>query len=95
LEEEEAIFGRDSLSMDYDRLRDRLRETEHVSALMKQDEEQRQAKRTKWLWNSLKPKRTSVINERERSYGRGGRKTARARVLIQPGFGHVIVNQQP
>jgi len=67
LEEEEAIFGRDSLSMDDDRLRDRLRETEHVSALMKQDEEQRQAKRTKWLWNSLKPKRTSVIDERERS----------------------------
>lgn len=91
LDEEEAIFGTDSLSMDDDR----LRQMERLSALLKQDEEQRRAKRTKWLWNSLKPKRTSVIDERGRSYGRGGRKRAQARVWIQPGLGHVIVNQRP
>lgn len=91
LEKEEEVFESDSLSMD-DAIAYQM---EQLSVLLKNDEEVQQSKRTKWLWNSLKPKRTSVIDERGRSYGRGARKTARARVWIQPGLGQVIVNKQP
>jgi small subunit ribosomal protein S9 len=34
-----------------------------------------------------------VIDDLGRSYGRGGRKTASARVHIQPGFGEIMVNR--
>jgi small subunit ribosomal protein S9 len=44
--------------------------------------------------NNIPPVRVSKIDERGRSYGRGGRKTAAARVWIQPGHGEVIVNRK-
>jgi small subunit ribosomal protein S9 len=50
-------------------------------------------KKQRWLENAAPPVRHSIIDERGRSYGRGGRKTAAARVWIQPGFGNIVVNQ--
>jgi len=51
-------------------------------------------RRKKWLENAKPPLRRPVVDERGRSYGRGGRKTASARVWIQPGFGNVVVNRK-
>lgn len=63
---------------------------EQVKALQDDDDEQKK----RWLENAKAPVRAPVIDERGRAYGRGGRKTASARVWIQPGFGHVVVNHQ-
>lgn len=57
-----------------------------------QDEDDDQKKR--WIENAKPPVRKPVIDERGRAYGRGGRKTAAARVWIQPGLGHVVVNHK-
>lgn len=62
--------------------------------LLKQHLLQEQEKREKWIDNALPPERTSIIDERGRAYGRGGRKSAQARVWIQPGLGEVIVNRR-
>jgi small subunit ribosomal protein S9 len=66
--------------------------------LMVQDLERREAvdkdNRERWIRNSVPPVRVSMVDERGRSYGRGGRKTASARVWIQPGFGEVVVNRK-
>jgi small subunit ribosomal protein S9 len=66
--------------------------------LMIQDLERREAQdkadRERWILNSVPPVRVSTIDERGRSYGRGGRKTASARVWIQPGLGEVVVNRK-
>ena len=51
-------------------------------------------RRKRWLKNAKPPVRTSIIDERGRAYGRGGRKTASARVWIQPGFGNVVINRK-
>ena len=53
------------------------------------------AKRKRWIENARPPVRVPIIDDRGRAYGRGGRKTASARVWIQPGFGHVVVNHRP
>lgn len=64
---------------------------EGLGKLLQDEEAAQQAKRKKWL---AKPDPyPTVIDERGRSYGRGGRKTAAARVHIQPGFGEVMVNR--
>jgi len=51
-------------------------------------------RKKRWIENAKPPVRHPVIDERGRAYGRGGRKTASARVWIQPGLGHVVVNRQ-
>lgn len=48
----------------------------------------------RWIQNALPPSRQPVIDALGRAYGRGGRKTASARVWIQPGFGIVVVNNK-
>lgn len=65
--------------------------TEYV----KEAEEKAQAQRLRRIELNKPMERVSEIDERGRSYGRGGRKTAQARVWIQPGFGEVVVNQRP
>jgi small subunit ribosomal protein S9 len=62
---------------------------EEVQALQQDEDEQKK----RWLENAKPPVRKPMIDERGRSYGRGGRKTASARVWIQPGMGHVVVNR--
>jgi small subunit ribosomal protein S9 len=66
--------------------------------MMIQDLERREAKdkanRERWILNSIPPVRVSQVDDRGRSYGRGGRKSASARVWIQPGLGEVVVNQR-
>jgi small subunit ribosomal protein S9 len=63
---------------------------EQVQEIQREDDERRK----RWLKNAKPPIRTSVIDERGRAYGRGGRKTASARVWIQPGFGNVVINRK-
>ena len=48
----------------------------------------------KWIQNSLPKHRETTVDALGRSYGRGARKTASARVWIEPGDGLVVVNNQ-
>lgn len=72
---------------------DDLDDQEGLARLLQEEEQKQKKLREKWL---AKPKpRPTVIDHRGRSYGRGGRKTASARVWIQPGLGEVVVNRMP
>jgi len=51
-------------------------------------------KRLKWEKNAKQPERVQDLDNRGRSYGRGGRKRAIARVWIYPGDGVVTVNRR-
>lgn len=51
-------------------------------------------KKKKWIANAQPKTFVAKIDARGRSYGRGGRKTAHARVWIQPGLGNVVVNRK-
>jgi small subunit ribosomal protein S9 len=70
-------------------------DTEKIIEELKFLEEQEALKRKRWIENNEPPVRVSEIDERGRAYGRGGRKTASARVWIQPGFGQIVVNRRP
>mmetsp|Transcript_10605 Transcript_10605/g.25107 ORF Transcript_10605/g.25107 Transcript_10605/m.25107 type:complete len:296 (+) Transcript_10605:158-1045(+) len=61
-----------------------------VQEIQRQEDERRK----RWLENAKPPVRRPIIDERGRAYGRGGRKTASARVWIQPGFGNVVINKK-
>lgn len=61
----------------------------------KKEEEKQVGQCQKWVENSKPVERVSEIDEHGRSYGRGGRKTAEARVWIQAGFGEVVINHRP
>ena len=54
----------------------------------------KEAQKKRWMENSRPPVRVSEIDERGRAYGRGTRKTAQARVWIQPGEGEIVVNRK-
>lgn len=54
----------------------------------------KEAQKKRWIQNSRPPVRVSEIDERGRAYGRGTRKTAQARVWIQPGEGEIVVNRK-
>jgi len=61
-----------------------------VQDLQREEDERRK----RWLEKAKPPVRYPIIDERGRAYGRGGRKTASARVWIQPGFGNVMINRK-
>lgn len=63
---------------------------DRVQEIQREEDERRK----RWLENAKPPVRESIIDERGRAYGRGGRKTASARVWIQPGFGNVVINKK-
>jgi len=63
---------------------------EQVQEIQREDDERRK----RWLVNAKSPVRSSIVDDRGRAYGRGGRKTASARVWIQPGFGNVVINRK-
>jgi small subunit ribosomal protein S9 len=65
-----------------------------LEAALRRNELELQRKRERWIENSIPPVWTSLVDDRGRSYGRGGRKRAQARVWIQPGFGTVTVNRR-
>jgi small subunit ribosomal protein S9 len=69
-------------------------EEEELSEEVKKKQRELDEQKQRWLDNAKPPLRKPVIDERGRAYGRGGRKTASARVWIQPGFGHVVVNRK-
>lgn len=54
----------------------------------------REAQKKRWIENSKPPVRVSEIDERGRAYGRGSRKSAQARVWVQPGGGEIVVNRK-
>ena len=56
--------------------------------------EEDMAQKKRWLENAKPPVRAPIIDDQGRAYGRGGRKRASARVWIQPGMGHVVVNRK-
>jgi small subunit ribosomal protein S9 len=64
-----------------------------VEALRRRELEMQQ-RRERWIQNAIPPERAPIVDERGRSYGRGGRKRAQARVWIQPGLGAVTVNRK-
>jgi small subunit ribosomal protein S9 len=70
-------------------------ETELMRQEMRRRVAEEKAKREKWIKNSIPPSYTPQIDERSRSFGRGGRKTASSRVWIQPGMGEIVVNKRP
>ena len=61
----------------------------------KAQDEVYQKRKKRWLELSKPVVRVEKIDERGRSYGRGSRKSAQARVWIQPGLGEVVVNRRP
>jgi len=63
---------------------------EQVQEIQRDDDERRK----RWLKNAKPLVRHSIVDERGRAYGRGGRKTASARVWIQAGFGNVVINRK-
>lgn len=65
-----------------------------LAAQVQELQEEEDAKKKRWLENARPPQRVPNIDERGRAYGRGGRKTASARVWIEPGFGIVVVNKK-
>jgi small subunit ribosomal protein S9 len=65
-----------------------------LTNVMRQKEKIAKERKERWIKNAEPPVRVPLIDARGRSYGRGGRKTARARVWIQPGFGAITVNQK-
>ena len=54
----------------------------------------KEAEKKRRILNARPPVRISEIDERGRAYGRGSRKTAQARVWIQPGEGEIVVNRK-
>lgn len=71
------------------------RETDLLVKDLEVHEEMEQATRERWLRNAKPPVRVPVVDARGRSYGRGGRKRAQARVWIQAGLGEIVVNRKP
>jgi len=54
----------------------------------------KKAQKERWIQNARPPVRVSEIDERGRAYGRGSRKSATARVWVQPGTGEIVVNRR-
>lgn len=79
-EEEEATWW----------LYDGTQESRDALEALRAKEEQKQ----RWRRNARPAVRVSEIDERGRAYGRGSRKTARARVWVQPGEGEIVVNRK-
>lgn len=69
-------------------------EEDELADSARKEQEEYERKKAKWIENAKPHVRVPIIDERGRSYGRGGRKTASARVWIQPGFGNVVVNRK-
>lgn len=61
----------------------------------KLEDELYEKRKQRWMELTKPVVRVSQIDHRGRSYGRGSRKTAHARVWIQPGMGEVVVNRRP
>ena len=71
-----------------------FQEKDMLSKLVQAEEEEMEVKRKKRKQAQAAP-HPVVIDHLGRSYGRGSRKTAAARVYIQPGFGEIMVNRMP
>lgn len=72
---------------------DDIRKLEQTQEALRHQQEYEQ-KRAKWETNSKAPVRFQQLDSQGRAYGRGGRKTASARVWIRPGNGMITVNRR-
>ncbi|KAL7494790.1 hypothetical protein ACHAWT_005602 [Skeletonema menzelii] len=93
-EEETHLDPTDSRKMEEEEeatwwLYDGTQESRDVLAAMRA----KKAQKDRWIKNASPPVRVSEIDERGRAYGRGSRKSAQARVWIQPGEGEIVVNR--
>jgi len=80
--------------LDWDRT-EHIDEERLVQEIMKKQEEKEKEQRAKWMETYRRPKEFKTkIDEKGRSYARGARKTASARVWIQPGLGEIVVNKK-
>jgi small subunit ribosomal protein S9 len=70
-------------------------ETTKLLLELKRRDEELVRKKQRWIEVAKTPERVPLIDERGRAYGRGGRKTAAARVWIQAGYGEIVINQRP
>ena len=70
-------------------------EKERLKEILKQKDAWEEERRQRWLKNAKPKEWKSIIDERGRSYGRGGRKRAQARAWISPGLGEIVINQKP
>eukprot|EP00522_Entomoneis_paludosa_P005865 CAMPEP_0172458840 /NCGR_PEP_ID=MMETSP1065-20121228/29476_1 /TAXON_ID=265537 /ORGANISM="Amphiprora paludosa, Strain CCMP125" /LENGTH=336 /DNA_ID=CAMNT_0013213261 /DNA_START=30 /DNA_END=1040 /DNA_ORIENTATION=- len=70
-------------------------ENRMIADILKKQKAAKEALKEKWIKSYKTPKRiVSKIDPQGRSYSRGARKSASARVWIQPGFGEFVVNSQ-
>lgn len=65
-----------------------------IRRALREKEKEKEARKKKWIENSQPPVRKSIIDARGRSFGKGGRKAAKATVFMQPGLGEIVVNRQ-
>jgi len=70
-------------------------EKEKLKEILKQKEAWEEERRQRWLKNAKPKEWKSIIDDRGRAYGRGGRKRAQARAWISPGLGEIVINQKP
>jgi len=75
--------------LDKDELLQREREKEAYEQQKEMDDQ-----KARWLENAKPPVRVPEIDERGRSYGKGGRKVCTARVWIYPGEGVITINRR-
>ena len=83
----------DSAFLDDDGSREETAATAIQQAL-REKEARDKLRKAKWLENAKPPVRKSMIDARGRSFGKGGRKAAKATAFIQPGLGEIVVNNQ-
>ena len=69
-------------------------EQEKLKDFLKKKDAYENAQKERWIENAKPKDWPTVIDQRGRSYGRGSRNTAHARVWISPGLGEVVVNQK-
>ena len=65
-----------------------------IQQALREKDAQTQKQKEKWIENAKPPVRHSIIDARGRSFGKGGRKAAKATVFITPGLGEIVVNRQ-
>jgi small subunit ribosomal protein S9 len=93
-QDEDSIWDDDEDDFFEDDQEEEMDVGERAARALREQEADEKIQKEKWIENSKPPIRFSKIDERGRSFGKGGRKTAKATVFIQPGLGEVVVNRQ-
>jgi small subunit ribosomal protein S9 len=81
-------------SDDDDEEGDEAIEMELMGDVLRKRQAEDMANKARWKRNAMAPERFPEVDSRGRAYGRGGRKTATARVWVQPGPGTIVINRK-